>query len=57
MLLKNKNVIKIKRKNIKRLRYLEKKFKFLNINIPGDPSSAAFFTALSVTNQKIILDY
>ncbi len=40
---KKKRIIKIKGKN---------PLKSININIPGDPSSAAFFTALTLANSK-----
>ena len=53
MLLKNKNVIKIKRKKFKEIKIFGKKnLNSLNINIPGDPSSAAFFTALVLLSKK-----
>ena len=53
MLLKNKQTFKIsKQKNrimiIKGKKYLNP----LKINVPNDPSSAAFFTALTILNEK-----
>jgi 3-phosphoshikimate 1-carboxyvinyltransferase len=53
MLLKNSQVIKIKngRKKIIEVKG-KKKLIPIKINIPGDPSSAAFFTALTLLNYK-----
>ena len=33
----------------------KKKLKNLNINVPGDPSSAAFFTALTLLNKSSVI--
>ena len=53
MLLHNKNAINIKKKQTKIINIYGKKFlKPIKIEIPGDPSSAAFFTALTILNQK-----
>ena len=53
MLLQNKNVIKIKNKKKKLIEVFGKKsLKALNIKIPGDPSSAAFFVALTLLKKK-----
>ncbi len=53
MLLNNSRVIKIKN-NKKKLIIINgrKKLKPLNINVPGDPSSAAFFSALTLLQKK-----
>jgi len=52
MLLNNSQVIKIKNKNKKLITILgKKKLKVLNIDVPGDPSSAAFFTALTLLKK------
>ena len=53
MLLKNRNVIKIKsnvRKNIKI--FGKQQLRKLDVTVPGDPSSAAFFAALTLLNKK-----
>ena len=53
LLAKNLGVIKIKKGKRKIIKITGKKFlKPISINIPGDPSSAAFFTALTILNKK-----
>ncbi len=53
MLLKNSKVIKIKGHKKKVIKVQGKKYlRSMNINVPGDPSSAAFFTALTLLNKK-----
>ena len=54
ILSQNNQVIKIKnRKNIKIIKIKGKEsLKPINIDVPGDPSSAAFFTALTLLNEK-----
>jgi 3-phosphoshikimate 1-carboxyvinyltransferase len=52
MLIKNTKVIKIKYKKKKFIEINGKKnLKPINANIPGDPSSAAFFTTLTLLNK------
>ena len=56
MLRNNKKVINIKNKKIKKIKILGKKYlKPIHVNVPGDPSSAAFFTALTLLNRNSIL--
>jgi 3-phosphoshikimate 1-carboxyvinyltransferase len=51
MLLKNSQSIKIKKGKKKIIKIFGKKYlNPININVPGDPSSAAFFTALTLLN-------
>ena len=53
MLSRNSQTIKIKKGTKKVIKIFGKKYlNPLNINIPGDPSSAAFFTALTLLNKK-----
>ena len=53
MLSRNSQTIKIKKGAKKVIKIFGKKYlNPLNINIPGDPSSAAFFTALTLLNKK-----
>lgn len=53
MLLNNHHTIKIKNVKERLINIYGKKYlKPININVPGDPSSAAFFTALTLLNQK-----
>ena len=53
MLSKNSQAIKILVNRKKIIKIFGKKFlNPLNINVPGDPSSAAFFTALTLLNSK-----
>ena len=54
MIINNKKVIKVKKeKNKKEIVLSGKKFlNSFNITIPGDPSSAAFFVALTVLNKN-----
>ena len=53
MLLHNNHVIKIKDK-INKIIYIngKKYLKPISINVPNDPSSAAFFTALTLLNKN-----
>lgn len=56
MLLHNNKVIKVQNKKKKLIQILGKKYlKPINIKVPGDPSSAAFFTALTLLNPKSTL--
>ena len=50
MMKNNKEVFKIIKNDY--LKYLEKKFKNFKIKIPNDPSSAAFFTALTLLTKN-----
>ena len=53
MLLQNNDVIKIKTNKVKLININGKKnLKPLNINVPNDPSSAAFFTALTLLKKN-----
>ena len=53
MLIKNKQAINIVKKKDKIIKVFGKKFlKPLHFSVPGDPSSAAFFTALTILNKK-----
>ncbi len=53
MLIKNSKTIKIIRGKKNLIKVFGKKFlNRMNINIPGDPSSAAFFTALTLLNKN-----
>ena len=53
MLIKNSKVIKVKGTKKKIITVQGKEFlNSLNIDVPGDPSSAAFFTALTLLNKK-----
>ncbi len=57
-LLESKNVLKIK-KNKKKLNLLtisgKKYLKPLNVKVPGDPSSSAFFAALTLLNKNSVI--
>ncbi len=56
MLEKNKNAIKINNGKIKKIEIFGKQnLKNFSINIPGDPSSAAFFAALTLLKNNSIL--
>ena len=56
MLRNNKKVINIKKKKFKTIKILGKKYlEPIHVNVPGDPSSAAFFTALTLLNRNSIL--
>ena len=57
MLIKNTAAIKIKKKSEKKIiEIIGKKYlKSIKFDIPGDPSSAAFFTALTLLNNNSIL--
>ena len=53
MLAQNKHVIKINKKKGNLIKILGKEYlKPINITVPGDPSSAAFFTALTLLKPK-----
>ncbi len=53
MLLNNKHTVKILKKNKKIIKISGKKFLSpINVEVPNDPSSAAFFTALTILNGK-----
>ena len=53
MLLNNHKVIKIKKTNPKNILVSGKKYlNPLNVSVPGDPSSAAFFVALTILNKN-----
>jgi len=53
MLIENSEAIKIKKGKKKIIKIFGKKFlNPININVPGDPSSAAFFTALTLLNKN-----
>jgi len=53
LLMNNKQSIKIKKNKKKIIKIVGKKYlNPININIGGDPSSAAFFTALTLMNRK-----
>ena len=53
MLIKNFQAIKINGSKKKILKVIGKKYlKPVNINIPGDPSTAAFFAALTIMNKN-----
>ena len=53
ILSRNPKVIKIKKGKNKVIKIFGKEYlKPIEINVPGDPSSAAFFTALTILNQK-----
>jgi len=53
LLMNNKQCITIKKKRKRVIKIIGKKYlKPININIGGDPSSAAFFTALTLLNQN-----
>ena len=54
MLLHNSNVINIQNRKNKKVIIIngKKQLKPININVPGDPSSAAFFVALTLLNRK-----
>ena len=53
MLIKNSKAIKIKKSRKKLIKIFGKKnLNPINIDVPGDPSSAAFFTALTLLNKN-----
>ena len=53
MLIKNSQAIKIKKKGPKIIKIFGKKYlDSINIDVPGDPSSAAFFSALTLLNKN-----
>ena len=52
-LVKNKNAIKIDNGKIKKIKiYGKKNLRNFSINVPGDPSLAAFFTALTLLKKR-----
>lgn len=56
MLSKNNHLIRIKNKKKKFINIFGKKYiNPINFSIPGDPSSAAFFTALTLLNKNSLL--
>ena len=56
MLIRNSQAIKIIKGKKKLIKIFGKKhLNSININVPGDPSSAAFFTALTLLNKNSIL--
>ena len=56
MLLNNKQAIKIKKGAKKLIKVNGKKsLNSINIKVPGDPSSAAFFSALTILNKRSFL--
>ena len=56
MLLNNTQAIKVKNNKEKIINIYGKKYlNPININVPGDPSSAAFFTALTLLNEKSLI--
>ncbi len=57
LLIHNSNAIKVKNFKKKVITIFGKRhLKPLSINVPGDPSSAAFFTALTLLNKKSFLN-
>jgi len=53
MLIKNSQAIKVKKGKKKIIQIFgKKKLKSITIDVPGDPSSAAFFTALTLLNNN-----
>ena len=57
MLIKNKNSIKIEKGRKRVIKVFGKRFlNPIHINVPGDPSSAAFFTALTLLNEGSSLE-
>jgi 3-phosphoshikimate 1-carboxyvinyltransferase len=56
ILIKNSKVIKVKKGKKKIIKIIGKNYlESINMNIPGDPSSAAFFTALTLLNKDSFL--
>ena len=54
ILLKNKESIKIQKGKINKINiYGRRRLKPIKINIPGDPSSAAFFAALTLMSEAL----
>ena len=57
MLIKNKESVKIEKGKKRVIKVFGKKFlNPIHVNVPGDPSSAAFFTALTLLNEKSSLE-
>ncbi len=53
ILMQNKDILKIKNSNKRKILVIGKKYlKPINIKVPGDPSSAAFFVALTLLNKN-----
>ena len=57
LLMKNHEVVKVKKERGKKIIKVlgKKKLNQININVSGDPSSAAFFTALTLLNKNSFL--
>ena len=56
ILLKNKQSVKIENRKKKKIKIFGKQhLNPINISVPGDPSSAAFFTALTLLNKNSFL--
>jgi 3-phosphoshikimate 1-carboxyvinyltransferase len=56
MLIKNPQAIKIEKGEKKTIKVFGKKYlNSINFDVPGDPSSAAFFTALTLLNKNSLL--
>ena len=56
MLIKNPQAIKIEKGEKKTIKVFGKKYlNSINFDVPGDPSSAAFFTALTLLNKDSLL--
>lgn len=56
ILSKNKNILLFKKKNKKNIKIIGKKnLNPINIDVPADPSSAAFFVALTVLSNNSLL--
>ena len=56
MLIKNPQAIKIEKGKKKTIKVFGKKYlNSINFDVPGDPSSAAFFTALTLLNKDSLL--
>ena len=56
MLVKNRNAIRIKKGKVKKIKIIGKQsLEKFSISVPGDPSSAAFFTALTLLKDNSYL--
>ena len=57
MLVKNRNAIRIKNGKVKKIKIIGKQsLEKFSISVPGDPSSAAFFTALTLLKDNSYLE-
>ena len=57
MLVKNRNAIRIKNGKVKKIKIIGKQsLEKFSISVPGDPSSAAFFTALTLLKDNSYLN-